>query len=113
MSRITTHVLDLTFGRPGAGIAVTLVKAEDTGWQPLASATTDDDGRVTDFDVPNEALGLGCYRLIFELDPYFAANDTEAFFPCACVEFRVDDPEEHYHVPLLLSAFGYSTYRGS
>lgn len=112
MSKITTHVLDLTLGRPGEGITVTLAKADDTGWQPLGSGVTGSDGRVTDFGAPGPALGAGRYRLIFELEPYFADNGIQAFFPTACLEFVVGD-DEHYHVPLLLSAYGYSTYRGS
>ena len=112
MTRITTHVLDLTLGRPGQGISVTLVKADDTGWQPLGSAATDSDGRVADFGAPDSALGRGRYRLIFELEPYFADNGIRAFFPTACLEFAVSG-DDHYHVPLLLSAYGYSTYRGS
>lgn len=112
MSNITTHVLDLTLGHPGRGIEVALAKADDTGWQPLGTATTDHDGRVGDFGAPESALGAGRYRLTFDLDPYFADHGREAFFPRATLEFAVAD-DEHYHVPLLLSAYGYSTYRGS
>lgn len=112
MTQITTHVLDLTLGRPGQGIAVTLAKAADTGWEPLGSAATDADGRVGDFGAPGEAIGAGRYRLIFELEPYFADQGRQAFFPAASLEFIVTG-DEHYHVPLLLSAYGYSTYRGS
>ncbi len=112
MSAITTHVLDVSRGRPAAGIAVVLERV--TAPQPgtLARASTDADGRVKSF-TPAPALQAGTYRLTFEVGPYFAAARVDAFYPRVVVDFEVRDPTHHYHVPLLLSPFGYSTYRGS
>jgi 5-hydroxyisourate hydrolase len=112
MSAITTHVLDVSRGRPAPGIAVVLerVGASQSGTQSRAS--TDADGRVKSF-TPAPSLQPGTYRLTFEVGSYFAAAGVEAFYPRVVVEFELRDPAQHYHVPLLLSPFGYSTYRGS
>ena len=112
MSRITTHVLDLNLGHPGRGIPVRLAKSTADGWQEIASATTDADGRVSSFDIAEADVDAGTYQLRFDLDAYLADTAGEAFFPTATLEFVVGD-DDHYHVPLLLSAYGYSTYRGS
>lgn len=107
MSAITTHVLDTARGRPAAGVAVTLERAG----APIAHGRTDADGRLRDL-LPAEApLETGVYRLVFDTAGYFAAQET--FYPEVVVTFRVRDAAEHHHVPLLLSPFGYSTYRGS
>jgi 5-hydroxyisourate hydrolase len=114
MSPITTHVLDLALGRSAPGIAVTLEIARTPDrWTELARGETDDDGRIREFDPPLAALEQAAYRLRFATGPYFAASDVETFYPEVSVIFRIDDPGQHYHVPLLLSPFGYSTYRGS
>ena len=112
MSTITTHVLDVARGRPARGIAVVLERVGDPQSALLARATTDADGRVKAF-TPTPSLTPGSYRLTFEVAPYFAAARIEAFYPRVVVEFDVRDASQHYHVPLLLSPFGYSTYRGS
>ena len=112
MSAITTHVLDLSRGRPARGIAVILERVGTPQSTLLARATTDADGRVKAF-TPTPALQPGTYRLTFEVGAYFAAASVEAFYPRVVVEFDVRDVSQHYHVPLLLSPFGYSTYRGS
>lgn len=112
MSGITTHVLDTSAGRPAEGVAVTLEAEGDAGWQELASRRTDADGRVADL-LPGDELAPGRHRIRFELGPYFGARGLEAFYPYAEVVFTVRDPGDHYHVPLLLSPFGYTTYRGS
>ena len=113
-SFITTHVLDTAAGQPAAGIAVVLLHRnphDDAGWQPLASGQTDADGRVT--DLGPESLPSGTYQLTFSTESYFTQRGQEAFFPEVSLTFAVDAAQEHYHVPLLLSHFAYSTYRGS
>jgi len=114
MSGITTHVLDTATGRPAAGVAVKLeLRMAERGWMPLAERTTDADGRVRDLVAEGGRLDAGTYRLTFATGAYFAARGQRTFFPEASVVFEVDDPAQHHHVPLLLSPFGYSTYRGS
>ena len=108
MSPITTHVLDTAQGRPAAGVAVTLERGPD--WTQVGSGRTGDDGRLAGLGSPEAS---GPYRLRFDTGAYFAAAGTRAFFPEVTVQFEVERPEEHHHVPLLLSPFGYSTYRGS
>jgi 5-hydroxyisourate hydrolase len=108
MSAITTHVLDTARGRPAAGVAVRLEREGAL----LASGATDADGRLRDL-LPDGPLEPGRYRLVFDTEGYFAAEGTEAFYPEVSVVFRVREGGEHFHVPLLLSPFGYSTYRGS
>lgn len=112
MSTITTHVLDVARGRPAHGIAVMLERLGAPHSTLLARATTDADGRVKAF-TPAPPLTPGSYRLTFEVGAYFADAGVESFHPRVVVEFEVRDASQHYHVPLLLSPFGYSTYRGS
>ena len=100
---LSTHVLDTSRGRPAAGVPVTLYRQDGTR---LTDAVTDADGRVRDLPVD----GPGGYRLVFATGDYLGAD---AFYPEVSVAFRIGAPDEHYHVPLLLSPFGYSTYRGS
>ncbi len=114
MSAITTHILDTASGKPGAGIPVVLErKTHSAGWQAIAEGMTDINGRVDDLLSTREAFLPGHYRLIFEIGPYFLMQSIECFFPQVTVSFVVKDPMQHYHVPLLLSPFGYSTYRGN
>lgn len=114
MSRITTHVLDTSRGRPAAGIGVTLEARTDAGgWRAVGHGTTDSDGRLKSLTGEGEGLSEGVYRLTFETGDYFSAGGVETFYPSAVVVFRVTDASQHYHVPLLISPFGYSTYRGS
>jgi 5-hydroxyisourate hydrolase len=113
MSPITTHVLDLSSGHPASGVAVLLSVRADDRWDDLAVGTTDADGRVRDLLPDGTALAAGTYRLQFETYDYFLAMGVKAFHPSVVVHFLVDDPTAHFHVPLLLSPFGYSTYRGS
>ncbi len=108
MSHVTTHVLDTASGRPAAAIAVVLESA--TG-EPIAHGTTDADGRVG--DLGPERLSAGTYRLRFATGAYTQQTSEAAFYPEVIITFAIDDSGEHYHVPLLLSPFGYSTYRGS
>ena len=112
MSTISTHVLDTALGRPAAGVRVTLERVEHVGESvALGTGATDADGRLRDF-VRGAAPGAGTYRLRFEVGEYLARTGRDTFFPEVVVTFRVD-ADAHYHVPLLLSPFGYSTYRGS
>jgi 5-hydroxyisourate hydrolase len=110
---LSTHVLDTSKGRPAAGMPVRLDRHDGT-WQPLAEAVTDDDGRL-DGLLPGDSDDsvAGTYRLRFGTGPYFAAASTETFYPEVSVVFVITDPGEHHHVPLLISPYGYSTYRGS
>lgn len=109
MSTLSTHVLDTALGLPAQGIKVTL---EQSG-TAIGSGVTDADGRVRDLHQKEAALTEGSYRLTFHVGDYFAKSGRESFFPEITVNFRVAGGTEHYHVPLLLSPFGYSTYRGS
>lgn len=110
---ITTHVLDTSRGCPAKGVQVALEVREDEGWREIRRTLTDADGRVKRL-LPDElALRAGTYRLTFDLAAWFEAQGIESFYPEASIVFLVRDPEQHYHVPLLLSPFGYSTYRGS
>jgi 5-hydroxyisourate hydrolase len=114
MSGITTHVLDTAAGRPARGVAVKLeVHTEGKGWVTLAERMTDADGRVKDLVAGGARIDAGRYRLTFETGAYFGEQERATFFPEAIVVFQIVDPAQHYHVPLLLSPFGYSTYRGS
>lgn len=113
MTTISTHVLDTALGIPAVGIKVTLSR---TAWdgldEPIGGGTTDADGRVRALVEPGITLGRGVHRLRFEVEEYFATTGRAAFYPRVDVSFVIGD-EGHYHVPLLLSPFGYSTYRGS
>src|SRR3954466_14870850 len=114
MSAITTHILDIMSGTPAVGIPVTLErKTHASGWQSIAEGITDFDGRANDLMAPNEAFLPGHYRLLFDTGAYFATKDMECFFPQVTISFVIRDALKHYHVPLLLSPFGYSTYKGS
>ncbi|MSR99879.1 hydroxyisourate hydrolase [Arthrobacter sp. BL-252-APC-1A] len=109
-SRITTHVLDTSTGQPASGIPVSLQVLGHLDWQELGTGTTDADGRISDLG-PRD-LPSGSYRLEFATETYFTAAGTPSFFPSVTVTFTVAE-QEHYHVPLLISPFAYSTYRGS
>ena len=112
MSPLTTHVLDVSLGRPARGVPVTLEARDGDAYRHLARGVTDDDGRVKTL-LPEGALSAGVYRLTFDTAAYFTALGTAGFYPEVSVVFEVTRPTEHHHVPLLLSPFGYSTYRGS
>ena len=110
VSRVTTHVLDAVTGRPAEGVAVELLAFDGVSWRSVDTGATDADGRVTRIG-PDE-LPAGDYRLRFDTAAYFAAAGTEGFYPEVVVAFTVAE-SQHYHVPLLLNPYGYSTYRGS
>jgi 5-hydroxyisourate hydrolase len=108
---LSTHVLDLARGTPAAGVAIVLYALDGETRTPLGSAITNADGRT---DAPLAAdLGTGTYELVFAVGAYFARGATASFFEAIPIRFRIDAAEGHYHVPLLLSPWGYSTYRGS
>jgi 5-hydroxyisourate hydrolase len=113
MSPITTHVLDISGGRPAEGIDATLEVEAAGGWQLVGKGTTDIDGRISDLVSETVYVGAGTYRLIFDTGAYFDSRQVKSFYPQVSVVFRLENPGQHYHVPLLLSPFGYSTYRGS
>ncbi|MBB6170879.1 5-hydroxyisourate hydrolase [Nocardiopsis mwathae] len=111
---MTTHVLDAALGRPAAGVPVRLEAAADaerTSWTPVATGATDDDGRIPDFGP--EQLPAGIYRVTFDTANYFDRTGQRGFYPEVSVVFDLSDAGAHYHVPLLLSPFAFSTYRGS
>ncbi len=113
MSQITTHVLDISLGRPAVAVPVVLeVEEVGTGWKQLGRGQTDKDGRLRDLLAPG-SLVEGTYRLTFDTHAYFTDRKAKALYPLVSVVFSVRDAAEHHHIPLLLSPFGYSTYRGS
>jgi 5-hydroxyisourate hydrolase len=109
MSTVTTHVLDTALGRPAAGVTVRLERPGEA--RPLASGTTDADGRIG--ALGPDGLNPGVYRIVFGTGAYFARDGRRTFYPEVTVTFEVEDGGGHYHVPLTLSPFAYSTYRGS
>jgi 5-hydroxyisourate hydrolase len=111
MSAITTHVLDTARGKPAAGIAVALEFLVSAAWEVLGVGVTDADGRCRSLLSEHHKLIAGQYRITFETSTYFA--EQPSFYPSVSVVFLVQDPAAYYHVPLLLSPYGYSTYRGS
>jgi 5-hydroxyisourate hydrolase len=110
-SHVTTHVLDTGSGKPAADVPVTLSVLDGKRWAHIAEGFTDEDGRVK--QLGPDRLATGTYRLAFDTGKYFASSGTETFFPEVTLTFGVVESEAHYHVPLLLSPFAYSTYRGS
>ena len=111
-SPITTHVLDTATGTPAAGLALKLEALEGDTFVERAAGTTNDDGRVAELLAPG-SLTTGVYRMRFETGAYHAAQGVKGFYPYAEIVFEVTDTSTHHHIPLLLSPFGYSTYRGS
>ncbi len=108
MSPITTHVLDTAKGCPAANIAVTLEYLAEGNWRLIATGSTDNDGRIMDW--MDTDSNKGEYRITFETAKY---HNNKGFFPSVTINFMIDNPKQHYHVPLLLSPFSFSTYRGS
>jgi 5-hydroxyisourate hydrolase len=110
---LSTHVLDATAGRPAAGVHVLLERRAPEGWTAVGSGLTGPDGRLGEGWLPAGEPAQGVYRITFGSGSYFAERGTASFYPEITVAFEVSSPAEHYHVPLLLSPFAYSTYRGS
>jgi 5-hydroxyisourate hydrolase len=114
MSTISTHVLDTSLGKPAAGVAVSLAcRQADCSWKPLTHGSTDSNGRWRPSPADEPALVPGTYRLAFDTSAYFRARNTEGFYPVVEITFSIRDSAQHHHVPLLLSPYSYSTYRGS
>jgi len=109
---ITTHVLDTSLGKPGADIAIELERDDSGAWKLIGGGVTDADGRLKTL-TPAGPVMPARYRLRFQTAPYFARLNVPCFFPLVEIVFTVVDGAAHYHVPLLLSPYGYSTYRGS
>ncbi|AOW78776.1 hydroxyisourate hydrolase [Colwellia sp. PAMC 20917] len=122
MSQITSHILDTSRGKPAAGITISLfeLKGSNDGdsniqaqWSLLAQGQTNSDGRVPALLDKERILPAGSYRVHFAVSDYFNALNEQAFYPYVDIVFDISGDGEHYHIPLLLTAFGYSTYRGS
>jgi len=111
MTGISTHVLDTSRGEPARGLPVSLERRDGAAWTSAGKGVTDSDGRIAALLPDGRSPEQGTYRLIFHTGGYF--EDERSFYPEVIVEFSVHDPNSHYHVPLLLSPYGYTTYRGS
>ena len=113
-SPITTHILDQSIGKPAAGVGVLLEKLDvQNHWLILKESATNADGRVEDLLAPGSEAEPGTYRMSFEVGTYFRSTKRDSFYPYVSISFEIKKAEEYYHVPLLLSPYGYSTYRGS
>jgi 5-hydroxyisourate hydrolase len=110
---LSTHVLDTSVGRPAASVAVRVQREEGGRWVDVSAHATDADGRVASLLPAGAPASAGSYRLSFDAGAYFASRGAAAFYSTIAIEFVTTDAAAHYHVPLLLSPFGYSTYRGS
>jgi 5-hydroxyisourate hydrolase len=110
---ITTHILDLSSGKPASGVRVALVRVENTKHTPVGSGVTDADGRLRDLVPKASKINAGVFELTFETGTYFRSRGVEPFHPRVTVVVEITDPAQHYHVPLLISPYGYTTYRGS
>ena len=112
MSQITTHILDTSLGKPAEGVAASLEQRVEGAWNEVGNGTTDGDGRISTLLQQDTVLDPGVFRLIFNTGDYYSRKGTECFYPKVVIVFETTD-SSHYHVPLLLNPFGYSTYRGS
>jgi hydroxyisourate hydrolase len=112
MSQLTTHILNTALGKPAAGVNTLLEYNSGSNWEKVASGVTNNDGRIPDLLEGEKILSKGIYRLTFNTGAYFASMKVNTFYPQVIVEFEISDAS-HYHVPLLISPYGYSTYRGS
>lgn len=113
VSPITTHVLDTATGRPASGLPIAIYMLAGAERVPLGNGVTNADGRITDLLPSDKPLATGRYLMHFDTATYFRMSEVEFFYPYVEVVFEITNIEQHYHVPLLLSPFGYSTYRGS
>ncbi len=115
MSAITTHILDTSRGRPASGVLVVLeVRSKEGDWKVIGHGMTDMDGRLKELIPADTPLTAKTdYRITFDTGAYFSAQNIESFYPEVAIVFTVREAQEHYHVPLLLNPYGYSTYRGS
>lgn len=113
MSTVSTHVLDTARGGPAVGVHVMLEVETASGWTQVGAAFTDQDGRASGLVDDGTVIAPGVHRLTFDTGAWFAEQGQTCFYPQVAVTFEIADSDDHYHVPLLLSPFGYSTYRGS
>ena len=112
MSQLTTHILDTTKGKPAPGVAILLFQQHSDGWKQLTIGTTNADGRIPNLLQKDIILEPGVYKMKFETKEYFEKQGVQTFYPFVEITFTITG-SEHYHIPLLLNPFGYSTYRGS
>jgi 5-hydroxyisourate hydrolase len=110
---ISTHVLDTSLGRPAAGVALALQRQHGSSWVDLSRGETTADGRAASLVPPGADAPAGAYRLTFDVGAYFSSRGVESFYARVAIDFLVRDASAHYHVPLLVSPYGYSTYRGT
>ena len=110
---ITTHILDTAIGKPAAGVRVALLRIDNAIRTVIGSGVTDADGRLKDLVPTTAELKAGVFELAFETGAYFVGRGVKPFHPRVAVTFEITDPKQHHHVPLLISPFGYTTYRGS
>jgi 5-hydroxyisourate hydrolase len=111
---VTSHVLDTSLGRPAAGVKIVLERSKgETEWQEIGRGTTDAGGRASNLVPEGARLERGIYRLTFDTASYFGAQGLTGLYPNVPIVFEIRDAGGHYHLPLLLSPYGYSTYRGS
>jgi len=113
LSGISTHVLDTSAGRPAAGVVVTLARANADEWKTLSTMQTDSDGRCRQLLPSGTPLAPGQYRIRFDTGAYYASQSLEGLYPFVEITFVVRESDEHLHIPLLLTANGFTTYRGS
>lgn len=113
MGQITTHILDTALGKPATAVPVALYQQEGDSWSLLASTTTNSDGRAPELLDDSAVLAAGTYRMAFDTAAYLQACGLPVFYPWVDIVFTIDGDGQHYHIPLLLSPYGYSTYRGS
>jgi 5-hydroxyisourate hydrolase len=112
MSQLTTHILDTTKGKPASGVSIILFHQKNNNWAELARGITNADGRIPDLVSKDKILETGNYKMKFETKAYFDKDQIASFYPYVEIVFEITT-QEHYHIPLLLNPFGYSTYRGS
>jgi 5-hydroxyisourate hydrolase len=112
MSQLTTHILDMTKGKPAAGVSIILYREQDREWKEMTKGVTNNDGRIPNLLNKEITLEMGIYKMRFETKEYFDKQSIQTFYPFVEISFHIST-SEHYHIPLLLSPFGYSTYRGS
>lgn len=113
MSQITTHILDIALGVPAQHVPISLSVHEGEGWRDIGSGLTNEEGRIADLCSAEDILPAGTYRMHFDTAVYFDSCEQDVFYPWVDVVFNIGGDGQHYHIPLLLSPFGHSTYRGS
>ncbi len=112
MSQITTHILDTSQGKPAQDVKVTLYQLLSNEWIQISEGITNKDGRIPDLLPTEKIMAPGLHKFVFHIAEYFKSQNIKSFYPQVTIEFEITDGS-HYHVPLLLNPFGYSTYRGS